>query len=321
MLKIFNIKFLLVMMTAFSMTACVSTGPKFHVKDVHDTKFSERAQTPKITKLSESSLIKKGLLRIGTISAEEVYKTCYPGSDCSVDKNIPSPLNDMLEQARKKGADFVVVHSHNAKSSKVVYKNGKCDSWGTKQVPQTIQECISYNQYGCVSTRNVTKWNNVSYCTNYEKIRGTAYSSGSLISLWRKGDDTKKALELQNFMKNNAGKMALEIFNGKAVLFEKALQLGLNPDITFNYLLEYLKDGSPQRKKVESLPNMWIFKKFNKSIFERTIYEKHYEILRLGFEYGLSPDREVAMGGEKTIEDAIMKTKNPKMITLLKLAK
>lgn len=318
-MRLLNIKFSLLMITSFIMTACISTGPKFIVEDEFGSQFPERSNVPEITKLSQKELMKKGMLRIGTISAREEYKICYQGSDCSSEKKVSDPLNDMLEQARKKGADYVSVDYHNNHSSHQVSKNGKCLNSTTRNVTSSEQVCTYYLYGSCQQYSYVTKTRTVNECLNWEKVYGTAHTVGSMITLWRKGDDTKKALELQTFMKKNAGKIALDVYEGKTALFKKALQLGLRPDdITYRNLLEYLPYNSPQRKKIENLPIMWIYMKFNKSIFERAIYKNHYEIVRLGFEFGLSPDREVQMGGTRSIEEAIMKeSKDSKMIAIL----
>ncbi len=156
---------------------------------VADQKLSPRATPAQVTQESEEALIKKGFVRIGEISEDEVTGT-YWGSEKPAE---PAPSRDvttpLLHRAAEHGGDLVVLTRDNALDSYEVTKHGKALTW--EQVSRT--ETYQYNdKTGEHHTAEKKVYDNVP--TSWETIRGTQHAIRSAGTVWRNDPELAKLI-------------------------------------------------------------------------------------------------------------------------------
>lgn len=148
---------------------------------VEGQKLSPRPNPAQVTQESEEDLIKKGFVRIGEISVEEVTGTYWKSE--KIPETVPSRdvTTPLLRQAAEHGGDLVVLKRDNSPDSYQVTKNGKVLTW----MRQSRQE--AYQQRSGTGDAGYTAYRTVYYSvpTSWETIQGTEQAVRSVGSVWR----------------------------------------------------------------------------------------------------------------------------------------
>lgn len=152
-------------------------------------KLSSRPTPAQITQESEEALTKKGYVRIGEISMEEVEGT-YWGSEkppeAQPSRDLTSPL---LRQAADHGGDLVVLSRNNSNDSYQVTKKGKVLTWQRQSRTESYQQRAKTGDPGYMASRTV--YYNVP--TSWETVEGMEHAVRSSGSVWRKDPDLARS--------------------------------------------------------------------------------------------------------------------------------
>ena len=148
-------------------------------------KLSSRPTPAQITQESEEALTKKGYVRIGEISMEEVTGT-YWGTEkppeTQPSRDLTTPL---LLRAAEHGGDLVVLSRSNSRDSYQVMKKGKVLTWERQSRTETYQQRAKTGDPGVMASRTVY----YSVPTSWETVEGKEFAVRSSGSVWRKDSD------------------------------------------------------------------------------------------------------------------------------------
>jgi len=144
-------------------------------------KLSPRPTPARIIQESEEALMKKGYVRIGEISIEEVTGT-YWGSEkppeTQSSRDLTTPL---LLRAAEHGGDLVVLSRSNSQDSYQVMKKGKVLAWERQSRTETYQQRAKTGDPGVMASRTVY----YSVPTSWETVEGKEFAVRSSGSVWR----------------------------------------------------------------------------------------------------------------------------------------
>ena len=148
---------------------------------VKDQKLSSRPKPAQVTQESEENLIKKGFVRIGEISMEEVTGTYWKSEkipEAVPSRDVTTPL---LRRAAEHGGDLVVLTRDNSPDSYQVTKKGKVLTWQRQSRQEAYQQKSGTGDAGYTAYRTV--YYNVPI--SWETIRGTEQAVRSAGAVWR----------------------------------------------------------------------------------------------------------------------------------------
>ena len=148
---------------------------------VKDQKLSSRPKPVQVTQESEENLIKKGFVRIGEISMEEVTGTYWKSEkipEAVPSRDVTTPL---LRRAAEHGGDLVVLTRDNSPDSYQVTKKGKVLTWQRQSRQEAYQQKSGTGDAGYTAYRTV--YYNVPI--SWETIRGTEQAVRSAGAVWR----------------------------------------------------------------------------------------------------------------------------------------
>jgi ankyrin repeat protein len=151
------------------------------VEAIADQKLSSRPTPAQITQETEDSLVKRGFVRIGEISVEEVTGTYWKSE--KIPETVPSRdvTTPLLRQAAEHGGDLVILKRDNSPDSYQVTKKGKVLTWQRQSRQEAYQQRSGTGDAGYTAYRTV--YYNVP--TSWETIQGTEQAVRSAGSVWR----------------------------------------------------------------------------------------------------------------------------------------
>lgn len=153
-------------------------------------KMSPRPAPARITQESEESLTRKGYVRIGTISLEEVTGTFWGPEkppEPQPSRDLTTPL---LRRAAEHGGDLVVLSRNNSIDSYEVTKKGKVLAWKRESRTESYQQRSGTGDPGYMATRTV--YYNVP--TSWETVLGVEFAVRSIGTVWRSDRELGKSV-------------------------------------------------------------------------------------------------------------------------------
>ena len=213
-------------------------------------KLAPRPAPARLSQESEDDLIKKGFVRIGEISLDEITGTFW-GQE-KPPQNFPSPdlTAPLLRGAADHGGDLVVLSRSNALDSYQVTKKGKVLTWARQSRVEYYQQRTGTGDAGVQASRTVY----YNAPATWEMITGMEFAVRSTGTVWRQDQELARRVSTQTEAERQARlqkEKAVDEIDRQALLLLEGAERQAGADRQATELHEAVRDNDVE--KVQAL--------------------------------------------------------------------